>query len=56
MYYYGSVEDYAEYNCCCPEAKSKVPDWGDNVDSGHRVKVDSGKGLLMVNVLESTLV
>jgi hypothetical protein len=29
------------------EAKSKVPDWGD--------KVDSGIGFPMVNVLESTL-
>jgi hypothetical protein len=45
------------------EAKSKVPDWGDKVDSGIGIKVDSGIGikvdsgiaLPMVNVLESTL-
>ncbi len=30
-----------------PEAKSKVPDWGD--------KVDSGIGSPMVNVLETSL-
>ncbi len=38
-----------------PEAKSKVPDWGDKVELWHRVKVASGIGLPMVNVLESTL-
>jgi hypothetical protein len=36
------------------EAKSKVPDWG--IQSAlHSIKVDSGTGLPMVNVLESTL-
>jgi hypothetical protein len=39
-----------------PEAKSLVPDWGDKVDSRiWLIKVDSGIGLPMVNVLESTL-
>ncbi len=45
-----------------PEANSKVSDWGvkstlaQNQDRfWHRVRVDSGIGLAMVNVLESTL-
>ncbi len=38
-----------------PEAKSKDPDWGMKSQLWRRVKVDSGIGLPIVNVLESTL-
>jgi hypothetical protein len=39
-----------------PEAKSKVPDWGIKSTLAYcRVEVDSGIGLPMVNMLESTL-
>jgi hypothetical protein len=44
-----------EYNTSSlPEVKSKVPDEGYS-RLWHRAKVDSGVGLPMVNVLESTL-
>jgi hypothetical protein len=38
-----------------PEAKSKVHGWGIKSNLASRVKVDSGIGLSIVNVLESTL-
>jgi hypothetical protein len=38
-----------------PEAKSKVTDWGIKSTRVHRVEVDSGIGLPIVNVLESIL-
>jgi hypothetical protein len=39
----------------CTEAESKVSAWGIKSTLCHRDKVDSGIGLPMVNVLESTL-